>query len=67
MHINEAKVLFDFKNSSFSPNVFHVGSTWFVQFNDYHVYFRISGCMIKKTVTCCVYINTANALKRLHN
>ena len=28
-----------------------MGSTWFIQFNDYHVYFHISGCMIKKTVT----------------
>ena len=28
-----------------------MGSTWFIQFNDYRVYFRMSGCMIKKTVT----------------
>ena len=26
-------------------------STWFIQFSDYHVYFRKLGCMIKKTVT----------------
>ena len=44
-------VVFDLENSSFPPNVFHMGSMWFIQFNDYHVYFRISGCMIKKTVT----------------
>ena len=30
---------------------FHMGSTWFIQFNDYRVYFRISRCMIKKMVT----------------
>ena len=28
-----------------------MGSKWFIQFNDYHVYYRISGCMIKKTAT----------------
>ena len=44
-------VVFDLEYSSFSPNVFHMGSTWFIQFNDYLVYFRISGSMIKKTVT----------------
>ena len=30
-------VVFDLENSSFSPNVFHMGSTWFIQFNDYIV------------------------------
>ena len=44
-------VVFDLENSSFSLNVFHMGGTWFIQFNDYHVYYRIPGCMIKKTVT----------------
>ena len=28
-----------------------MGSTWFIQFNGHHVYSRLSGCMIKKTVT----------------
>ena len=31
-------VVIDLENSSFSPNVFHMGSTWFIQFYDYHVY-----------------------------
>ena len=45
-------VIFDLENSSFSHNVFHIGSTWFIHFNDYQVYFRIvPGCMIKKMVT----------------
>ena len=33
-------VVFDLENSSFSLKVFHIGSTWFIQFNDYHVYYR---------------------------
>ena len=49
--INTNLVVLDLENSSFSPSVFHMGSTWFIQFSDYHVYFRISGCIIKKTVT----------------
>ena len=39
-------VVFGLENSSFSLNVFHIGSTWFIQFNDYHVYYRISGYIL---------------------
>ena len=41
-----------------------MGNTWVIQFSYYHVYFRISDCMTKKTVTSSVYIHvhTANAL-----
>ena len=35
-------VVFDLENPLFSPNVFYMGNTWFIQFNEYHVYFRIS-------------------------
>ena len=35
-------VVFDLENPLFSPIVFHMGNTWFIQFNEYHVYFRIS-------------------------
>ena len=44
--LNMPEMTHDWINKKYS-----MGSTWFIQFNDYHVYLRISGCMIKKTVT----------------
>ena len=47
-----------------------MGGTWFIQFNDYHVYYRISMLYDKENgyqqdKSWCVYIHTANALKRM--
>ena len=56
---NNNLVVFDLENSSFYLNVFHMGTTWFIQFNDYHVNYRISGCMIKKTVTSRITIGVS--------
>ena len=34
-------VVFDLENPSFSLNVFHMDNTWFIQFNEYHVYSQV--------------------------
>ena len=43
-----------------------MGSTWFIQFNNYLVYFRISGSMIKKTVTRRITLSLSTYLVCLH-